>query len=375
MAKASWIDPSLYVNQIYIEESCLDLEYTQEILTRTSLPWSVVPERGKPNEFDDEYVANLTRGKRQLFLCANRGQFFKPCPATREYRCCDYQVLNTGANCPIDCAYCILQAYLNTPWLYHYVNIDTLFKELETGLMEKKNSFFRIGTGEFTDSLALDTITGLSKKLVPKFSKYDNAILELKTKSGVVDNLQGLDHGGKSVIAWSLNGQRIVNTYEIRGATLDERLQAASRCAQWGYKLAFHFDPIIDYEGWQQEYSETIQKLYRMVPPEAIVWISLGALRYLPKLKEIGIKRFPQTTIYYNEFIQGLDGKERYFRTNRVKLYRHLYRELKKYAADSTCIYFCMESDEIWHDVMGYIPDEKGGLPQMLDEAIIQQKQ
>lgn len=370
MKKHTWKDPSYYINEIFVEESCLDLDYTQEIIGRANLPWSVVADRQKPNNMADEYVKNLSAGKKQLYLCSNRGMFFKPCPGTREYQCCEYQVLNTGTNCPIDCVYCILQAYLNTPWLTFYVNIDRLFNELTDSLSAQPDKLFRIGTGEFTDSLAIDRLTGLSRRLVPFIGKWKNAVLELKTKSAVIENLEDLDHNGKTIIAWSLNSPSIMKAQELRSATLEERLNAARQCSEWGYKLAFHFDPIIEHPGWQEGYAATIDKLFEIVPPEAIAWISLGALRFLPSLKEIGIKRFPSSRIYFNEFIQGLDGKARYFRPNRTELYKVIYDQLRERAAANTCIYFCMESDEIWREVMGFIPADQGGLPNMLDQAV-----
>lgn len=373
MNNRTWKDPSRYINRIYVEHSCVDLAYTREILDRAALPWSVVPDRQKPNDLDGEYARNLSVGKRQLYLSKNRGVFFKPCPGTREYTCCDYQVLNTGSNCPIDCVYCILQAYLNSPWLTCYVNIDQLFNELEETLSLQPDRFFRIGTGEFTDSLAIDRLTGLSRYLVPYIGRRDNAVLELKTKSAVIDNLKDLDHGEKTIISWSLNSPSMMERQELRSATLEERLSAARQCARWGYKLAFHFDPIIDHPGWREGYERTINRLYEVVPPQAIAWISMGGLRYIPRLKEIGIERFPGSTIYYNEFIQGLDGKERYFRPNRVKLYTFIYNLLldhKEKSGAETCIYFCMESDEIWQQVMGYVPADRGGLPKMLDRAV-----
>ena len=194
-------------------------------------------------------------------------------------------------------------------------------------------------------------------------------MLELKTKSAVIENLEHLDHKGRTIISWSLNSSQVLQREELRVATLEERLAAATQCARWGYRLGFHFDPIIDHEGWREGYSATIEALYRTVPAEAIVWISMGALRYLPKLKDIGMYRFPGTSMYFQEFVEGLDGKSRYFRHSRAKLYSYLYAILKRYAADSTCIYFCMESDEIWQEVMGYVPEMKGGVPAMLERA------
>lgn len=366
----SWKDPSLYVQQIHVEESCMELEYTREILRRAGLPHLVIADREEPEGIAGEYPLNLLEGKHHLLLAKNRGHFFKACPGTKEYRCCDYQVLNIGMGCPMDCVYCILQAYLNKPWLTFFVNSGDLLGEMEEAFRLEPNRFFRIGTGEFTDSLALDRLTCLSPLLVEFIADKKQAVLELKTKSGVIENLEGLEHNGRTIVAWSLNSTRVMQKEEIRTATLEERLAAAAQCARWGYKLAFHFDPIIDHPGWEEGYRNTINRLFEVVPKDKIVWISMGALRYLPALKTIGCNRFPHSRIYYQEFIEGLDNKKRYFRPRRVTLYKHIYSLLKKGAAESTCIYFCMESDEIWQEVMGYIPEEKGGIPLMLDRAV-----
>ena len=369
MSRKTWKDPSIFIRKIHVDETCLDDPYTQEILARANLPWETVKEGEQPKISDKPYPESLSEGKQHLFLTRNRGEFFKQCPGTREYRCCDYFVLNTGMNCPIDCVYCILQAYLNNPWLSFYVNTSDMLAEMDRVLDRDPQKLYRIGTGEFTDSLAIDRITGLSRILVNYMAGKANGMLELKTKSGAIENLEHLEHRGKTVVAWSLNSRKIFTTHELRSATFGERLEAAGKCASWGYRLAFHFDPIIDHEGWEHQYCETIDRLYSEVPAEAIAWISLGALRYLPSLKEIGTARFPGTRIYFQEFIDGLDGKARYFRGRRTEMYRVIYERLKKYAAPTTCIYFCMESDEIWRDVMGYAPLERGGIPAMLDEA------
>lgn len=365
----SYGDPARYVTHLHVAEDCLDLPCTQEIIARAGLPVTVVGERGVP-AIEGDYPANLTSGKHHLLLCRNRGAFFKPCPGTREYRCCNYQVLNIGMNCPMDCVYCILQAYLNNPWLSFFVNIEDLFQELDQALDTEPDRFFRIGTGEFTDSLALDNLTHLSSRLVTYMAGRSNAVLELKSKSVNIGNLQSLAHRGRTLVAWSLNSPPIMAREEIRTATLDERLEAAARCAQWGYRLAFHFDPIILHDGWEDGYRFTIDRLFAAVPAEAIAWISLGALRYLPALKQIAATRFPRSRFFYQEFIDGLDGKRRYFRSQRVAMYQTILGYLHRYAHPRTCIYFCMENDTIWREVFGFIPEERGGLPAMLDRAV-----
>jgi hypothetical protein len=39
--------------------------------------------------------------KNSLRLIHYKGEFLKPCPGTRRYICCGYQILNVGINCPM----------------------------------------------------------------------------------------------------------------------------------------------------------------------------------------------------------------------------------------------------------------------------------
>ncbi|MCI5133433.1 MAG: DNA photolyase, partial [Candidatus Electrothrix sp. EH2] len=245
-----------------------------------------------------------------------------------------------------------------------------MFAELDAAFAADPQTFLRSGTGEFTDSLALDSLTCFSPLLVEYMRDKQNAVLELKSKSVVIDNLKGLDHGGRTLAAWSLNSPPVMEKEEIRAAGLEERLAAAARCADWGYGLAFHFDPIIWHKGWQKGYQATIRRLFEKVPADRIAWISLGALRYLPSLQSIAAERFPQSNFFYEEFVEGLDGKARYFRSQRVEMYKFIADELARFAHPRTCLYFCMESENIWQEVFGYTPTEQGGLRGMLDRAV-----
>lgn len=366
----NWQDPSIYLDQIFIEKSCADDPYAIEIVDRSGLPSTLVSEAELRSLIAGEYPANLSQGKKKLLLSRNQGDFLKDCPGTRAYRCCDYRVINVGLGCPMDCVYCILQAYLNNPYISFFVNVDELFTELETKINSHPAEVMRIGTGEFTDSMALDRITGLSRRLVNFFGKQKKGVLELKTKSGWVQNLKGLEHNNRTVVAWSLNSEEVVRHQEFRAATLDQRLQAAASCVEWGYDCAFHFDPIIVGPGWEEGYRRIISALFEKIPASRIKWISLGGFRYLPALKNIATSRFPQSDIFHHEFIEGMDNKKRYFRPLRVELYKLIYNEIAARCGPSTCIYFCMESDEIWQEVMGFTPAERGGIPAMLDKTV-----
>jgi spore photoproduct lyase len=217
----------------------------------------------------------------------------------------------------------------------------------------------------------LDPWTALSRQLVPFFSRRSNAILELKTKTDFIANLADLEHDGHTIVSWSLNAESVQKSEEARAATIDQRLSAAERCAHWGYWLAFHFDPLIEHHGWEEGYRQVLTKLFDRVDPARIVWISLGAFRFMPDLKPIIRQRHPASRIPYGEFIRGLDGKMRYFQDIRVELYRVVVDTIRL-ADPDLCVYLCMESDDVWRDALGFSPQERAGLPAMLDAAVKQ---
>ena len=304
-----------------------------------------------------------------LEVAGFRGKFLKSCPGTRHYHCCGYRILHFGAQCSLDCSYCILQAYLNQPNLRVFGNLDEMFRKLSEVLAQNQRSMHRIGTGEFTDSLLLDPFTGLSRLLVPYFAETPNAVLELKTKTNFIENLCGLNHRGHTIIAWSLNSGEVTKREEPFAATIAERIEAARSCSGEGYFLAFHFDPIIDYPGWKSGYARTLDRLFARVDPARIVWISLGAFRFMPELKGIIRRRHPSSRIAYGEFIRGLDGKMRYFRDIRAEFYSFMVDRIRQADPDLRT-YLCMEDDDIWKESFGFSPKERGGLSQMLDCAV-----
>jgi spore photoproduct lyase len=262
----------------------------------------------------------LSAGKRILLIRPFPGRLVKACPGTTGHICCGYKTINVLTNCPMDCSYCILQGYLNNPCLTLYVEFDKIFGEIEEILTKYPRRVFRFGTGELGDSLILDKVVGFAAEAVPFFAARENAVLELKTKSAEVDHLLALDHRGKTVISWSLNPQQVIEQEEHGAAPLDARLEAARRCSDAGYPVGFHFDPLISYPGWQEEYRGVVDLLFEKIDPSRVMWVSLGGLRFPPALKQVAQKRFPFSRIFTGELITGEDGKLRYIKPLRVKL-------------------------------------------------------
>jgi spore photoproduct lyase len=312
---------------------------------------------------------SLDMDKETIRLVSFKGEFLKPCPGTKEYICCGYQILHVGTNCPMECSYCILQAYFNEPSLQIFVNLEDKLDQIGQILDSHPEKIFRIGTGEFTDSLSLDHVVGWSDMLLPFFSARKNSILELKTKTDKIEGLLSSDYRDQIVVSWSLNSPFISSTEEHRTPTLKKRFEAARKCQSEGYRIGFHFDPLVQHPDWKDGYMRTIEMMDNYIDPTGIIWISLGCFRYIPLLKTIMRKRHPNTHILDGEFIRGLDGKMRYFKPIRIDIYSFIAEILGKWYQDLG-LYLCMESNEVWQKSLGWSPRNSGGLSDYLDKRV-----
>lgn len=357
--------------KIFVEESVLDLPLTRRILSRCrSIPNEKVP---SAKDLIRSWQGKTDPGlgsKKNLLLCRNRGRFLEPCPGTKPpYCCCGYAILNIGTGCPLDCSYCVLQAYLNSPFITLFVNLQDMLDELEASTRPGPGKVVRIGTGEYMDSLALEHLTDFTRFILPFFRKRKGVVLELKTKTTHIRHLQGLDHGGSIIVSWSLNAEEVAQQEEPGAAPIRDRLEAAQQLIGQGYRVGFHFDPLIYYPGWEKGYRDVVGLLAERIPASSIAWISIGSLRYMPRLKSIARKCFPDTRIFAQEFVPGLDGKMRYLQEIRLEMYLKLVSWLKDYAED-LCIYFCMENPTVWEKTLGFAPSSNAQLKKLLDQRV-----
>jgi len=355
--------------RILVQEESRQDTVTSEILER--LP-GIEAEMIKTSELRDMESASgfgmLSGEKNTLLLMRYPGNFLKSCQGSGADMCCNYYTLGCIWNCHLECTYCVLQSYLSSRAIVVCTNFDDLLDEVREVLARSPERIYRIGTGELGDSLALDPLTGFSRKLVPFFAGLRNGYLELKTKSDCISNLEKLDHQGHTIVSWSVNSERVCLTEESASPSLNERLAAAFKCQKWGYKLGFHFDPIIYYEGWESEYHAAVREIFRNVNPDRIAWISLGALRFPPQLIDEVKRRFPESKIPYGEFVPAHHGKLRYFRPVREDIYRKMISWIRR-DAPQVAVYLCMESGTVWKNSFGVQSCSAASLSRQLDEA------
>jgi spore photoproduct lyase len=363
---------------IYVDREAETHPRTEAILKR--LP--PVPTELVTDVRELKHITDITHAKKEWILTKHRGRSFKPCqgipttpleqqeegciscpgtpahlgPGIRDdHICCCYYIMDLVSGCPMDCSYCILQSYLeNNPRTQIFVNVEEILADVMQHLERYPDTTFRIGTGELGDSLALDPITGFSETLVPFFAEEKLAILELKTKTDFVDHLLDLRHNDRTVVSWSVNSERIVREEEHFAASLDKRLDAARKCVEAGYRVGFHFDPIIiTAEDDITEYEQTIDRIFDAVDPEHMAWVSLGLLRLPYSMKAVAQRRFPNTRIFSGEIVPA-GNKLRYPRFLRTQYYKPLWDRLTRHLPQKK-VYMCMETKAVWEKFDGSI--------------------
>lgn len=335
--------------RIFVERSCRNSALAERAARRhPSARLEVIPSMKEYCRGRVFTVNDYNQRQKNLFIVSEQYDFYKPCPCTSAARCCGYHLLNLGFGCGFECTYCFLQGYQNAPGIILPANIEDYFRNFVPPAAG--SSLFdqpRVGSGEFTDSLIFDDLTAFSPLIVEFFRARPGVSFEFKTKSANVGNLLAAPSAPNVVVSWSVNPQKMIDENEFYTASIDERLAAARECADAGYGVAFHFDPVIRYTIWRDGYAEVIERIFDAVPARAVRWISIGTLRMKADIKRVIEARFPDNGILDAELLLGPDRKLRYAEHERVEVYRHLINRIRARSA-ATTVYLCMESPDVW---------------------------
>jgi spore photoproduct lyase len=269
-----------------------------------------------------------------------------------EVHCAPYFKLVPISNgCPYYCTYCYLgfvyREYL--PFIKININYDKMFGEIREAAFDT-SSMVAFNMGEMLDSLALDHVTLLAERLVPFFSHLADGCLMLLTKSANIDALLQVAPNPRVVVSWSLNPQRIIEMYEIGTASLKERILAARRCQEHGYRIRLRIDPGILCDGWQLDYADLIRQSLDVLEPENV---TLGMLRLLPRHFDLARQAYGSRAGALKAaglLERGSDGKLRYPFRQRVEFYRFLIDVVRSFS-ERMSIGLCRETLEVWSDL------------------------
>ncbi|MBU0651088.1 hypothetical protein KKC59_04165 [bacterium] len=274
---------------------------------------------------------------------------FGLCPvASDKTVCCRLRTLDAVQGCPFDCSYCSISTFYSENIVF-----DDDLEEKLSKIELDPNKLYHVGTGQSSDALVWGNRNGLLDKLCAFAEKNKNVLLEFKTKSDNVDYFLEKNIPKNIVCSWTLNTDTIIRNEEHGTAGLDARINAARKAADKKIKVAFHFHPIVYYNGWEVEYTNIVKRLMREFNPCEIAFISFGSVTFIkPVIKDIR-KRGIRTKMLQMDMIADPHGRLTYPDDIKVMQFKVMYEAFKDWH-EKVFFYLCMEKREIWECVFGW---------------------
>ncbi|MDH4468577.1 MAG: hypothetical protein QE271_11000 [Bacteriovoracaceae bacterium] len=244
-------------------------------------------------------------------------------------------------NCVYECEYCYLQGHFQTPDLVLFVNHDDILKSIEEQIQLTPHAWFH--AGEFSDSLALSSLTQEWREYFELFQRYPSAQLELRTKSHNIQSIINLTPAPNIHVTFSLSPEKASATYDLKTPSLLKRLDAIKKLVGHGFTIGIHFDPIIIETNTQAQYEELILSLKNVLPDTQLSYLSLGVVRFTDNVWAQVKKNYPDSPLMAQTLIESFDNKWRSPRPIRTWHLGKIREQLLNFGYSNDKIYFCME--------------------------------
>lgn len=283
----------------------------------------------------------------------------------------DEFIVSLADSCNLNCEYCYLKFSKTPKKPVVYENIEEFIKEIDELFKNSEEKIFYFHFGETTDSL-------LSKKHIQLLYKFCEVIserskvyskscfIEVRTKTFNISQLTKYNFNFdnlKLIYTTSLSPQNIIDTFEKKTSTLEERISSLKQAQNITKFIGIRLEPIIiyplvniDYEGIKKsvlntikEYNEVLKRVFDVVDPKNLHSISLSTLRLTKK--QFKVLKEKKSKLCFPEMTLCIDGKFRYSRPIRTTIYKELINFIKYHHTNLLeRIILSFEFKYIWQD-------------------------
>ena len=182
--------------------------------------------------------------------------------------------IHMGSGCPHRCCYCSFGHLYPT-----MVNVEEYIVELDR--IVKAHPWQQVYLYEDdAEALALEPELDAMRPMAEYFAQREDEYLLVHSKSANVDFLRDIDHGGHTIMLWSLTSHNVSRRFEVGSATTEERIEAARKCQEAGYPIRYKYKPIIPIKGWRDECSEMIKLTFEQTKPDMVSLFTLAWMTY-----------------------------------------------------------------------------------------------
>ncbi|WCL49868.1 SPL family radical SAM protein [Leptospira sp. GIMC2001] len=230
-------------------------------------------------------------------------------------------------NCPFNCDYCYLQGMYNSGNIVIFVNLDDFFEETDKLLDELKRIYLCLSYD--TDLLGMESVIGYCKEWIEFARLRPELILELRTKSANWKSIETIQPIPNAILAWTLSPQSVVERFEKKTASLNARLDTLTKALDKGWPVRICIDPILYFDGWQEEYRKLIQEIRRFDVLDRIREVSLGSFR-MNRDFFTKVRKSRQDSILFHQHFETEDSATFYPLEIRENLVEFIKEELSQ---------------------------------------------
>lgn len=290
---------------IYLETKAKSYPISQQILQ--NFPKFNIIEIQHYKDIFDKNIWNFPL-EECLILAKQENPQILPAPSNYGYPNSHNFFFKPAINCLLNCTYCYLQWTFKNHFPVIFVNYDDIQQSISDKIKEERKSWYKwqltFYASNYSDLRATENLTHFHQHFIPFFEQFDNVLMESRTKSSPVilnesrfigrseessekNKSKSLDSSPRSEwqmchteIAFSLNPQSIITTYEHKTANLEARLQSIQNLLNQNYRVWLRFLPLLPVPDYQTEYKNLITQIKSSINTDKIASIFIAPLVY-----------------------------------------------------------------------------------------------
>lgn len=316
---------------LYIESEAIKHSRTQEIIKK--FPQARIIEIDRFSDVFNRKNQDFRQQKKQLntlILAKKHGDFFHEVPSSFALETKHNYYFSHLYNCPYDCEYCFLQGMYRSAQFVMFVNFEDFQSAIKQKIKDCHGESVTFFSGYDNDSLAMEPVTHFAQEFIPWFSQFENAFMELRTKSAHTKVFENLTPSPNIICAFTLSPEIIQKKWEARTAPLKARIEAIKKLQSRGWNIGIRIEPVIRCQDWEKHYGDLFDTIESEIDCTKIANIYFGQFR-LPKdfFKKMH-KMHPQSTLFTKYYELRDNGEISYSKDQTEEMFEFIMKRSQK---------------------------------------------
>jgi spore photoproduct lyase len=262
---------------IYVEKKVLNHPRTEKILKKIPRGKVILIDHYKDVFCRKKQSVSLQNQAPMLILAAKEGRLiYEGAPVCQSFGNEFFYYTSCVMNCIYNCEYCYLKGMYPSGNIVIFVNLEDIFQEVEQIL--KKHPVYLCVSYD-TDLIALEDVTGFVGEWIEFARNHRDLRIEVRTKCGRRDLWQQWRASENIIFAFTISPEWVVEQYEHRTASLQERLLCAKIAMEQGFLVRLCFDPMIYCPNWRTEYEVMMNQVEQRIDIKKLYDVSVGSFR------------------------------------------------------------------------------------------------